>query len=58
MKQRLVHELVNAELLSLGGVKGAISAGLLTHVSWIPTKVDARNDDEGLQCEASGLHPQ
>jgi hypothetical protein len=40
MKQRLVHELVNAELLSLGGVEDTIGAGLLTCVSWIPMKVE------------------
>jgi hypothetical protein len=58
MKRRLVHESVNTELLSLGGVEGAIGTGLLTRVSWIPAKVDVRCDAEGFRCEASGLHPQ
>jgi hypothetical protein len=33
MKQSLVHESANAELLPLGGVKGTIGIGLLTPMS-------------------------
>jgi hypothetical protein len=58
VKQRLVHELVNAKLIVLSDVGGALVAGLEACVSLIRVKVDARSDAGGLRCHASGLHPQ
>jgi hypothetical protein len=54
----MVHELVNAKLIMLSDVGGALGAGLEACVSLIRVKVDAHDDAGGLRCRASGVHPQ
>jgi hypothetical protein len=58
VKQRLVHELVNAKLIAFSDVKGVISASLEAYISLIKVKVDVWGDVGGLWSHASGLHPQ
>jgi hypothetical protein len=57
--RRLVHESMHAEVITLDGAGGVFNAGPPACVSLIFVKLDARDDaEEGLRCEASGLHPQ
>jgi hypothetical protein len=57
VKQGLIHKLVNAKLIVLSDVGGAIDTGLEACVSLIRAKVDVRGDAGGLRCHASDLHP-
>jgi hypothetical protein len=58
MKKELAHELVNAKLIIFNDVGGAIGSSLEACASLIRVKVDVQGNVGGLQCHASGLHPQ
>jgi hypothetical protein len=49
---------VNAKLIVLSDVEGAIAVGLDACVSLIRAKIDAHGDAGALWCHASGMHLQ
>jgi hypothetical protein len=50
LRQGSAYELVNVKLIVVSNVRGAIGE--------IRAQVDAWGGGGGLQCQASGLHPQ
>jgi hypothetical protein len=50
---------MHAEVIALDGAEGVFNARPSARVPLISVKLDTCDDaEEGLRCEASGLHPQ
>jgi hypothetical protein len=50
---------MHAEVIALDGAEGVFNTGPLACVPLISMKLDAHDAaEEGLRCEAFGLHPQ